>query len=470
MAFRVLTQVNYSSGENPDGDSGLRFTAGLLLALVRLDSDFHFYVLVPDRHEAAWTSVLSHPQITLIALPIEPRLHGGDFQFCPVRLSQCFDFRRFDVDALFLNQPETASAFLQYFNRQTFHNVPAVSYVHWFDTRRPSTPKEKLHHPAILGALAGMMVSTAVGCNSNYGRGQILAQAARWFRDDAIDAFTKRLSLLPPGVDVAEIESGRSRRTRDQKHRILVNHRLLKYTGVRPLLTEVFPKLWERRQDFSVFVTNPTRVRLPGTITRAPWLTVRTLTRPEYLRRLWESDVVVAPHRACHWSISTLEAICAECVPLMNRESFFGEMISPLLECLSGAQRTQIESRWFYFRGCLVTRLSDLLDNLPRERKLLKRLAVQARRTYDWNTLAPAWRQLFREVEGRIPMMGEDNPSMRRIVEFIRREKRVSKAEILKHLRWAPNQRTLSWTAFRKRLKLVAREDSSNPDAIFELI
>jgi glycosyltransferase involved in cell wall biosynthesis len=469
LALRVLTQVNYSAGENPEGDSGLRFTAGLLHALVGLDADFHFYVLVPDRHEAAWATALAHPRITPIAMPIEPRLHGGDFQFCPVRLSQCFDFRRFDLDVLFLNQPETAPALLHYFNRQTFHNVPAVSYVHWFDTRRPSTPKETLHHPALLGALAGMMVSAVVGCNSKHGRDQILAQAARWFRDDAIVALTGRLRLLPPGVDVAEIESARSARPRDKQHRILVNHRLLKYTGVRTLLTEAFPKLWERRQDFSVFVTNPSRVRLPATITQAPWLTVQTLTRPEYLRRLWESDVVVAPHRACHWSISTLEAICAECVPLMNRESFFPEMMSPLLEGLAKAKREQIEDRWFYFRGCLVERLSDLLDNLPRERQLLKPLATQARHTYGWSSLAPSWRQLFREAEGRIPMMAEDNPSMRRIVELVQAKKRVSKAEILKHLRWAPKQRTLSWTAFRKRLKLIAREDPSSPEAVFEL-
>jgi glycosyltransferase involved in cell wall biosynthesis len=469
LALRILTQVNYSSGENPEGDSGLQFTAGLLRALVRLDPDFHFYVLIPDRHQAVWAATLSHPRITPIALAIESRLHGGDFQFCPVRLAQCFDLARYDVDILFLNQPETAPALLQFFNRQTFHNVPAISYVHWFDTRRPSTPKQSLHHPALLGALAGMMVSDAVGCNSRYGQDQILTQATRWFRDDVLAKFKQRIRLLPPGVDAAEIEGARTRRPSDPRYRILVNHRLLKYTGVRTLLAETFPKLWQRRQDFSVFVTNPTRVRLPSTITQAPWLTVQTLTRPEYLRRLWQSDVVVAPHRACHWSISTLEAICAECVPLMNRESFFDELINPLIEGLSDAERKRIEGRWFYFRGSLVTRLSDLLDDLPRERRLLKKVAAQARQTYAWDNLAPAWQRLFREAESRIPIMSENTPSMRRIIDLVQREKRVSKAEILKHLGWRPKQRTLSWTAFRKCLKLVAHESSSNPNAIFEV-
>jgi hypothetical protein len=153
----------------------------------------------------------------------------------------------------------------------------------------------------------------------------------------------------------------------------------------------------------------------------------------------------------------------------MNRESFFSEMMEPLLASLSVVERVHVEARWFYFRGSLVTRLGELLDNLPRERHMLQRLADQARRTYDWSTIAPAWREVFRDAETRIPTMAEDNPSMRRIIEFIRRNKRASKAEILKHLGWAPKQRALSWTAFRKRLKLMAHEDASSPDAVFEL-
>src|SRR5271165_6920040 len=116
MAFRILTQVNYSAGENPEGDSGLRFLCGLLPSLLRLDSDLHFYVLVPAKHQATWASCLSHPRITPIPMDLEPRIHGGDFQFSPAELYRKFDCRRFDVDLLFLNQPETAPAFLQFFN------------------------------------------------------------------------------------------------------------------------------------------------------------------------------------------------------------------------------------------------------------------------------------------------------------------------------------------------------------------
>src|ERR1700676_4495146 len=100
MTLRVLTQINYSAGENADGDSGLNFTAGLLQALVARSADLHFYVLVPERHAAIWSIALDHSQITPIVLPLQPRLHGGDFQFDPAELYRRFDFRRFDVDIL----------------------------------------------------------------------------------------------------------------------------------------------------------------------------------------------------------------------------------------------------------------------------------------------------------------------------------------------------------------------------------
>lgn len=468
MALRILTQVNYSAGENPEGDSGLHFTAGLLRSLVSFDAELHFYVLVPAEHEEIWRAALSHGRITPLPIELEPRLHGGDFQFCPVRLRRAVDLRHFDFDVLFVNQPETAPALLQFFNRQTFHNVPAVSYVHWFDTRRPSTPKETLHHPALIGALAGMVVSTFVGCNSAFGRERILDAASRWFNQATIDLLASRLRILPPGVDVAELTRGQPC-CRSRQRRILVNHRLLKYTGVRGLLIDTFPKLWARRQDFTVLVTNPTRARLPGELTRAPWLTVQTLGREEYLEALWTSAVVMAPHRACHWSISTLEAICTGCVPLMNGESFFREMMAPVLEALSPADRDHVRTHWFYYRGNQIGRLEALLDNLDAERELALRVAAVARKNYDWAQISPAWHQLLCDAERQIPVMGPDNPSMRRIRELLRSRGRVSKAEVLRHLHWAPNQRALSWTAFRKSLKEFSCDDASSAEAVFEL-
>ena len=187
-----------------------------------------------------------------------------------------------------------------------------------------------------------MAVSAAVGCNSIFGRERILKQATEWFHPEAVDNLRQRLVVLPPGVDVPNLIQGR-KAAKPGRIKLLINHRLLKYTGVRGLLTETLPELWTLRQDFEVHATNPSHVRLPRALTDTPWLRVEPLSREEYVHKLWESDVVVAPHRAAHWSMSTVEAICAETVPLMNSESFFPEMMEPLLEVLSAAERATVQ-------------------------------------------------------------------------------------------------------------------------------
>ncbi|WP_408903051.1 glycosyltransferase family protein [Methylobacterium radiotolerans] len=466
MALRVLTQVNYSAGENAEGDSGLAFTAELLGALVRADRDLHFYVLIPERAAASWTEALGDDRITCIPVPLLPRMHGGDFQFDPAELYKRFDFRRYDVDVLFLNQPETAPAFLQFMNRQTFHNVPAVGYIHWFDVRRPSTPKHDLHRPALLATLAGLGSMSLVGCNSEYGRKQILAKARTWFNDDFVELLDQRMRILPPAVDVRGLVP-RGGRTSDTPARILVNHRLLKYTGVRALVSDVLPRLWERRQDFHVHLTNPTRVRLPGTMTRAAWLTVETLPRSRYREALRTSDLVLAPHRSTHWSISTLEAICGGCVPLMNVESFLLEMMEPILSGLAPSVRRHVEVRWFYFRSELTNRLCDLLDKLPEEAEVAREVARRAREVYSWEAWTGRWLDVFRAAEGGIPVMSDRNPSLLRVKDLLELNGEISKEAILREFSWAPKQRALAWTSLRKSIQMFAPDDASAPEAVF---
>lgn len=472
MALRVLTQINYSAGVNPEGDSGLYFLAKLLLSIVSKDNNVHFYVLIPKKHEQVWVSALLHPRIATFAMNLEPRLHGGSFMFDPADLYNNFDFAKYDIDVLFMNQPETAPALLNFLNRQMFHLVPAVSYIHWFDTRLPGTPKKQTHYPALLGVLSGMMVSAIVGVNSKYAETQIIKQSRKWFNDLSVDNLRQKIRIMPPGIDSAEILpilKARKKVARKKVQKILINHRLLNYTGVRNLLTDIFPKLREQREDFSVHATNPSRVILPGSIVNKPWLKVETLSKEQYLKLLGKCDIVVSPHKAAHWSISTLEAICAGCVPLMNKESFFPEMISPVLAEMPVSTRKHITERWFYHRRYLILRLNALMDNIITEKAIALEFAEKAAKVYDWQNVGNAFNTAFYEAAQTIPAMPEMTPSLRKVFSMLLEDGSVSKAEILRRLGWRPKNRTVAWTAFRKNLKKYACECADKSDAVFNL-
>jgi hypothetical protein len=216
-----------------------------------------------------------------------------------------------------------------------------------------------------------------------------------------------------------------------------------------------------------VHVTNPSRVRLPGAIIDTPWLTAATLARPDYLTLLRQSDIVLAPHRATHWSISTLEAIAAGCIPLMNVESFFPEMMERIFSGLPASTRTHVLNRWFYFRSAFGKRFQDILDNLSEEREVARLVAARARDVYDWAAWATPWLEMFHEAEREIPPMADRNPSLLRIRSLVERDGAASKEEILRELGWAPKQRAVAWTSMRKNLKQAFFEDARQAEVLF---
>jgi len=469
MAFRVFTQINFSAGENPDGDSGFHFTCDLIQAIINIDENFHFYILIPNKNQDLWKSKLNHTRITLIPINIARRSHGGEFQFAPEEILESFNFRKYEVDCLFLNQPELVNAYVNLFNKLLFHCVPAISYVHWFDTRNVGS-KQNIQNPALLSALTGMITSNVIGVNSAFGKRKIVEESQKWFNYNIANELASKISILPPGINTKEIDMYNEAEIQTQKKTILINHRLLTYTGVRNLLTNTFPKLWEIRKDFCVLVTNPSKVRLPLKIKNSPWLINCNFSRPEYFRILRSCDIVVSPHKATHWSMSTIEAIYAGCIPLMNKNSFFPELFDPLLEFLDQSEIEHIENICFYSNNNFFQKINYLLDNISIEKQLTQKLRGAIQKTYDWSIIANKWISLFYDLQEKTHEISPTNPSLSKIIDLINLTGSISKQEILRELSWGPQSSTLSWTAFRKRLNKSFFDDSNSSDVIYKII
>jgi glycosyltransferase involved in cell wall biosynthesis len=468
MTYRILTQINFSAGENPEGDSGLYFIRDLIHGILDNDTNFHFYVLTPKKHQALWEAELHYPRVTLIPIDIAQRSHGGDFQFSPDQILETINFRKYEVDCLFLNQPELVIPYVHLLNKLLFHNVPAVSYVHWFDIRKVKS-KRDIQKPALLSALAGMLISDLTGCNSIYGRQKIIAEAGNWFNDTCIEELQNKIRVVPPGLNTKEIDLNKGIPNSGNITRILINHRLLRYTGVRELLAETFPKLWELRQDFVVIVTNPSKVRLPLKIKNVPWLINGNYTRQEYLKLLWECDIVVSPHKATNWSISTLEAMYSGCIPLLNINSFFPELVNPIIEDCKTSIKEHFLEKWFFTKNNLILKLIYLLDNLEEEKEYAREMHNPIKIHYDWSVISKCWIQIFYDIGTKAKSIASTNPSFSKICNMVERKGSISKEEILRELAWGPQSRTLSWSAFRKSLNALFTEDSLSPEVTYSI-
>jgi len=464
--MRVLDVVNFSNWRNPAADSGVRLQSELIRAVARKRGDYFFYLLVPKELEKELASTFSTDQVQLIPTTLLSRQQGGSHHFDVRELRSLLDLRRIDVDVLFINQPELTAGLLDFFNRVHFFDLHCFNYVHWMDWHRSDEVKNRWNAPGNLTLLSSVILSAVTGCNSAYGKARIIREAARWFNDAALSQIERRLVPLHPGIQTNEVLAAKVRSHHPVKT-IIYPFRAQKYTGFRAFIDHL-AALWRKRQDFRVVVTNPSEYdyikRYPQ---RLPFLEVGEFDRAQYLRELWKADIVVGCHNgASQWSLAAAEAVAAECVPLFNSESFFEELLSAALPT---GLPLAVRDRYFYYRSEFSKRLEYLLDNLDKERRLIRSIAHQVRSYYDWNNRVEDWIRCIEICDRASPELRGQTDVSRRIDAIISRCGTIPKEELLRELGWHVKSRHISWTRYRKYLRAHYCEDCRSPLAAFSV-
>jgi len=465
VTTRILDLINFSNLRNPDADSGVRLQKELISAVLRRKPDFFFYLLAPAELQASLSSYFQGKRVQVIPYGGLTRQQGGAYHFDPKELSLLLDLRQIDIDVLFLNQPELTPAFLDYFNKVHFFDIHSLGYIHWMDWKRSDNAKNRWNIPGNLMVLTSILVSTATGCNSLYGKSRILREAKRWFRDDAINEMDRKLIPLYPGVQSREILRARSP-ARNKVKTIVFPFRAQKYTGFKSLIEIHLRQLWKTRRDFRLLLTNPSNYdyvkKYPE---RFPFVQVLRLDRQEYLKMLWKADIVVGCHTGANqWSLAVVEAMAAECIPLLNRSSFFREMLAPVIPAGKSAS---VFAKYTYFRGTFRKQLEALLNNLPDERRRFRPFASRIRAFYDWDSRVDGWIKCFETVDAACTSVTAKSKVVRRMVQFICDQERCSKAQILRYLQWHPKSRQIPWSRYRKYLRNRFLEDVTSPGVTF---
>ena len=465
MAIRILSVLNYSNRRNPLADSGVQLQCELIHAVLRKRKDFYFYLLVPHELQGLLSPRFRGKNVQLVPIGTLSRQQGGAYHLDVRELSAILDLQQIDVDVLFANQPELTGSLLNHFNKTHFFDIHAVGYVHWMDWQRRDHVKNRWNHPGNLSVLTSILLSHATGCNSEYGKRRILNEASRWFNQEVLNLFEKRIVPLKPGIDVKELTAARSTR-RYRVKTIIFPCRAQKYTGFKRIVEGHLAKLWQKRQDFRLLVTNPSDYdyikRLP---VRFPFVEVVRLNRAEYLEALWRADIVIGSHNGTNqWSLAIVEALAAECVPLLNKESFLPEM---LLEPLAGRLRHEAEANYFYYRSEFSARVEGLLDHLPVHRKRMAKIGTEIRRSYNWESRVEEWIQFFEAADQASPPLRISTEIAHQLEALIAEKKTCSKQEILRFLKWHPKSRHISWTRYRKHLRSIFVEDDRSSQVRF---
>jgi hypothetical protein len=467
MAIRVLDILNYSNRGNPLADSGVRLKKELISAILRHRSDFFFYLLVPSELLPAFEPEFRGKNVLLIPATFMSRQQGGAFHFNVPEITSLLDFKQIDVDLLFVNQPELTAPLLDLFNKVHFFDVHSFGCIHWMDWKKSDNVKNRWNQPANLSILSSILLSAITGCNSQYGKTRILKEASRWFNSTALEIMDRKLVPLWPGINTRDVIAARTSERFPVKT-IIFPFRAQKYTGFKSLVEVHMANLWKRRKDFRLLLTNPSDYdyvkKYHG---RFPFIEVCRLSRKDYLETLWKADIVVGCHNGSNqWSLAAVEAIAAECVPLLNQTSFFPEMI---LAATTKREEQTLLRKYVYYRGTFTKKLEALLDNLEEERAQIKSLSRKFRRFYNWDERVKDWIRCFELADAAAPQITERSKAIREIEALLKRNGKCTKESILRHLNWHPKSRQISWTKYRKYLRKTALEDLLSPVVTFSV-
>jgi hypothetical protein len=211
-------------------------------------------------------------------------------------------------------------------------------------------------------------------------------------------------------------------------------------------------QLWKERQDFQLILTNPSAYDyIRNYEEKYPFVHVHTFTREEYLEALWRADIVVGCHSGINqWSLAVTEALAADCVPLLNDEGFFKEL---LLESLPLKKRAISEDKYFYHRSNFCRKINALLDNLSQERIRAKAIGRHIRHFYNWGQRIEDWIKAIDGADNASPLLKDATSITRKIDQLMKSHGSCSKRMILQTLQWHPKSRYISWTRYRRYMR-----------------
>jgi len=299
------------------------------------------------------------------------------------------------------------------------------------------------NEPLFLRQIEGVLLSQLAGINSKYGKDVFLENAIKYYNKATIKKMKRKLVVLPPGIDLREVDSFKIK-NKFCKKTIVFNHRLLRYTGYKTFLNWMC-ELYKKRQDFQVILTDPSLEYSKSLVSRLRTrrkfenqqfiLPMNTLDREEYFKILWKADIEVACHRHAAWSLGLLDGMACRKVALAPNACAFPEIL--------GSNYPFLFSNKIDF----LKKLEYLLDSSKERRKWGNYCRFRVAEQFDWANLVNDYIKLLEDAKP--PITAKNPPTVQRIAQYVEKRGRATKKEIISHFHLGYQ---VPWSAYKHLL------------------
>jgi glycosyltransferase involved in cell wall biosynthesis len=318
------------------------------------------------------------------------RMHGG-----AVTLAHRYLEEGLEADLLVASDMLDLTTFLA-LTRQRTHALPAALYMHENQLTYPLPPGEKrdLHYGFI--NYASMLCARRVLFNSRFHLDawfDELPRLLKHFPDHTelhtVAELRERSAVLPLGLDLAGLDALRPTCARKGPPLIVWNHRWEYDKNPGEFLRALYV-LAQRGVPFQVALLGETFVNVPSEFEEARTRLGERIvqfgyaeSRAEYVRWLWQGDVIVSTALHDFFGAAVVEGIYCGCWPVLANRLTYPQFIPTA-----------------YQTDCLYDNFEELVERL--ERALSRGPAPEALRDavagHDWAQMAPRYDATLAEL------------------------------------------------------------------------
>ena len=414
--YKVLIYPNITWAKDLNKDSFVVVTNNIIKNLEKIRNDIHWTILLPESLACFNQDNIDQVVYKVPTYPNQMRCHFDTQDFLNI-----IQWKKNDFDLVYTHLPEHTLQIKNVFNNVTNIKPGFVGYSHWTEFPEITEyPMTVIDHNFL-----GLLEMDVCGINTKAQKDLVLKHAKKHFNQEVVDRLDNIVVPQYLGWEVPSYESAKK-----TIKTIVFNHRPHEYKSY-PWFIEQMDVLWKERQDFRVWVP------LAETPDREFIDVGMNSTRKEYFSNLSGCLFgVCGKQKYAGWSVSATDGMSVGVPYVFADEEYYKELAGQ-----AGMYFSNDEG----FLSCCRT----MLDN-PHVRLEHSNRSDERFKESTWDKKIIPINKMLQTAFDNLPKMSEKTDSYKEIVKFIKKNKSVTKNDILEYLGWGVR---IAWSPYRNLLR-----------------